>query len=31
MIGFIFVFVENHLDVKAILCQTGPQYSAYAK
>lgn len=30
MIGFIFVFVENHLDVKAILCQTGPQFSAYA-
>jgi len=30
MVGFIFVFVENHLDVKAILCQTGQQFTPYA-
>ena len=32
MVGFIFVFVENHLDVKAIICQTGQtqQFTPYA-
>ena len=28
MVGFIFVFVENHLDVKAIICQTGASSQA---
>jgi len=31
MIGFIFISVENYLDTKAILCQTGKDFSAYAK
>ena len=31
MFGLLFIFLENHLDGRAIVCQGGDQYARYEK